>query len=222
MRGLVFGHAGSMFVAEWMTRDVITVAPGETMAVAARLLAKHHIRQLPVVQDQALVGLLTKSDLLRACPPDLNPFSLAGAVASELAGPIRQIMTTEVITVRSDSPLEHAAHLLIDRRVNALPVVNGARLAGILTGLDISRALLAALGAGAKGVRVTVELETGEDVFTRVGALATKHEVRVCSVATFEHDRKHIAVLRLDENSEGLIDDLWKSGYRVSSVARFG
>jgi acetoin utilization protein AcuB len=211
-----------MFVAEWMTRDVITVTSRETMAVAARLLAKHHIRQLPVVQDQALVGLVTKSDLLRACPSDLNPFSLGGAVATELAGPIRQIMTTEVITAKPESPLEHAAHVLIDRRINSLPVVSGPRLVGILTGLDISRALLAALGAGARGVRITLEVGDGEDVFARVGALAAKHEVRVRSVAAFEHEGKHIAVLRLDEEREGLLDDLWNSGYRIASVARFG
>ena len=158
---------------------------------------------------------------LRACPPDLNPFSLIGSVATELARPIRDIMTTEVVTARPDSPLEEAAHLLIDRRINALPVVANLRLAGILTGSDISRALLAALGAGTPGVRITFDVADGEDVFTLVSALAAKHEVRVHNVTTFEQGGHHVAIVRLDQERAAMVEALWQSGHRVSSVARF-
>jgi acetoin utilization protein AcuB len=211
-----------MFVAEWMSRDVMTADPDEKISAAARLMAQHHIRQLPVVDKGLLVGLVTKSDLLRACPPDLNPFSLAAAVATELAHPIRHIMTTEVITVAPESPLEQAAHTLIDRRINALPVVTGRRLVGILTSSDICRSLLAALGAGSPGVRITFEIGGSEDVFASVAALAAKHGARVRNVTAFEHEGRHVAVVRLDEERGGFLDDLWKSGHRVDSVARFG
>jgi acetoin utilization protein AcuB len=211
-----------MFVAEWMSRDVLTVGPDEKISDAARVLAQHRIRQLPVVENRALVGLMTKSDLLRACPPDLNPFSLAGADARELARPVRQVMTTELITVAPDAPLERAAHILIDRRINALPVSKGRELVGILTGSDISRALLAALGAGSPGVRITFEVGGSEDVFASVAVLAKKHGVRVRSVTAFEHQGKHTAVIRLDEERAAFLDDLWQSGHRIDSVARFG
>ncbi len=211
-----------MFVAEWMSRDVMTVGPDEKISVAARVLARHRIRQLPVVESHVLVGLMTKSDLLRACPPDLNPFSLAGAVAQELARPIRQVMTTELITIAADAPMERAAHILIDRRINALPVVKGRELVGILTGSDISRALLAALGAGSPGVRITFTVGGSEDVFSSVAALASQHGVRVRNVTVFEHQGKHTAVVRLDQERAAFLDDLWKSGHRIDSVARFG
>ncbi len=210
-----------MLVAEWMTRDVLTVGPEDKVSMAAHILGKRRIRQVPVVEGECLVGLVTKSDLLRACPPDLNPFSLIGSVATELARPIRDIMTTEVVTARPDSPLEEAAHLLIDRRINALPVVANLRLAGILTGSDISRALLAALGAGTPGVRITFDVADGEDVFTLVSALAAKHEVRVHNVTTFEQGGHHVAIVRLDQERAAMVEALWQSGHRVSSVARF-
>jgi acetoin utilization protein AcuB len=165
---------------------------------------------------------MTKSDLLRACPPTLNPFSLAGAEAKELARPIRQIMTTEIVTIAPDAPLETAAHVLIDRRINALPVTKGRELVGILTGQDISRALLAALGAGNPGVRITFEVGGSEDVFASVAALASKHGVRIRSVTAFEHQGKHTAVVRLDKEHAAFVEDLWKGGHRVGSVARFG
>jgi acetoin utilization protein AcuB len=210
-----------MLVAEWMTRDVLTVEPGDKVSTAAQILGKQRIRQVPVVEGNSLVGLVTKSDLLRACPPDLNPFSLIGSVATELARPIRDIMTTEVITTRSESPLEEAAHQLIDRRINALPVVANAQLVGILTGSDISRALLAALGAGTPGVRITFDVTEDEDVFALVSALAAKHKAHVHNVTTFGRDGHHVAIVRLDEERAAMVEELWQSGHRVSSVARF-
>ena len=210
-----------MLVAEWMTRDVLTVGPEDKVSTAAHILGKRRIRQVPVVEGECLVGLVTKSDLLSACPPDLNPFSLIGSVTSELARPIRDIMTTDVATARPDSPLEEAAHQLIDRRINSLPVVSNLRLVGILTGSDISRALLAALGAGTPGVRITFDVADHEDVFALVSALARTHEARVHNVTAFEHDGHHVAIVRLDQERPGMVEALWKSGHRVSSVARF-
>jgi len=210
-----------MLVAEWMTRDVVSVGPDDMISTAAHVLGKRRIRQVPVVEGDCLVGLVTKSDLLRTCPPDLNPFSLIGSVANELARPIREIMTTDIFTTRPDSPLEEAAHQLIDRRINALPVVTNLRLGGILTGSDISRALLAALGAGTPGVRITFEVAGHEDVFALVSALAAKHEARVHNVTTFERDGQHVAIVRLDQERPGMVEALWQSGHRVSSVARF-
>jgi acetoin utilization protein AcuB len=210
-----------MLVAEWMTRDVLTVGPDDKVSRAARILGKRRIRQVPVVDADNLVGLVTKSDLLRACPPDLNPFSLIGSVANELARPIHDIMTTDIITTRPESPLEEAAHQLIDRRINALPVVGNLRLAGILTGSDISRALLAALGAGTPGVRITFDVAADEDVFALVSALAAKHGARIHNVTTFEQGDHHVAIVRLDEERAAMVEELWQSGHRVSSVARF-
>ena len=210
-----------MLVAEWMTRDVATVGSDDKISTAAHILGKRRIRQVPVVDGDRLVGLVTKSDLLRACPPDLNPFSLGGWVATELARPIREIMTAELITARPDSPIEEAAHQLIDRRINALPVAAGSQLVGILTGSDISRALLAALGAGTPGVRITFDVAGDEDVFTLVSTLAGKHGARVHNVTAYERDGQHIAIVRLDHEKPALVEELWQSGHRVSSVARF-
>jgi acetoin utilization protein AcuB len=210
-----------MLVAEWMTRPVISIGPNEKSSHAAAIMGHRRIRQVPVVEEDRLVGLVTKSDLLRACPPDLNPFSLVGPIAEELARPIRYIMTSSPIVVAPDEPLEGAARLLIDKRVNALPVVSGSRLTGIITGSDISRALLAALGAGAPGVRITFEVGDDEDVFTFVTGLAQRHAVRVVSVTAFEHDKQRTAVVRLDQEKQPMIEEIWKTGHLVSSVARF-
>jgi acetoin utilization protein AcuB len=174
------------------------------------------------VEHDRLVGLLTKSDLLRACPPHLNPFSLSATHAAELAQPVRQVMTTQVITVSSDEPLEGAARLIIERRINALPVISvSLRVQGILTSSDISRALLAALGAGSPGVRITFEVQPNENVFSFISSLAAQHGARVVNITAFEHQGRYQAVVRLDQEKAAMVEALWQSGHKVSSVARF-
>lgn len=53
-------------VSEVMTKSVVTVGPKGSMAEAARLMLRHRIGALPVVEDQRVVGILTETDLLRA------------------------------------------------------------------------------------------------------------------------------------------------------------
>ena len=53
-------------VFEFMTTDVITVGPGDSIMDAARLMRRHKISGLPVVYDDRLVGILTENDLLDA------------------------------------------------------------------------------------------------------------------------------------------------------------
>jgi acetoin utilization protein AcuB len=130
-------------------------------------------------------------------------------------------MTTDTVTVAPETPLEGAARLLIQRNINALPVVSAGRLVGIIAGSDICRALLAALGAGVPGARITFDVGDDEDVFTFVTNLARKHGVHVVSVTAFEQDKQRVAVVRVDQEKPDMVDEIWRSGHRVSSVARF-
>jgi acetoin utilization protein AcuB len=211
-----------MLVAEWMSRNVVSVGINDKISRAATFMSRLHIKQVPVLDDDRLVGLVTRSDVLRACPPDLNPFSLLGPVADELARSVRYFMTAETVSVAPETPLEGAARLLIERNINALPVVSAGRVVGIIAGSDICRALLAALGAGGPGTRITFDVGEDEDVFTFVTGLARKHGVQVVSVTAFEQEKRRVAVVRVDQEKPQMVDEIWRTGHRVSSVARFG
>jgi acetoin utilization protein AcuB len=210
-----------MLVGQWMSRDVVAVGVNDRISRVAALMSRLRIKQVPVLDDDRLAGLVTRSDLIRACPPDLNPFSLLGPIAEELARPVRHFMMTETVTVAPETPLEGAARLLIDRNINALPVVSAGRLVGIIAGSDICRALLAALGAGVPGARITFDAGAEEDVFTFVTDLARRHGVRVVSVTAFEQEKQRVAVVRVDQEKAAMVDEIWRTGHRVSSVARF-
>lgn len=107
-----------------MTREVITTTPQATALEAARTLAEHHISGMPVCDQGRLVGILTESDL-----PGVEP----GEVT------VRELMTTEVITVAPETPVPEIASLLAQHDIKRVPVMAGDRLVGIVSRGDIVR-----------------------------------------------------------------------------------
>lgn len=214
-----------MLVAEWMTRDPVTITATATLGEVAALMTRRKIRRVPVVaaQDGPLLGIISKGDVLGGAPANLNPFSPAADGDPRLTVPLRPIMTLAPVTVAADLPLEVAAQLMIDRKIGGLPVMTGPRLVGILTESDLFRAFAAALGGAGAGLRITFELSPGEDVVPLVVKLASHHHQRVTSVATYVVAGRALAVVRLvGPDSPALVDELWKTGHQVRSVLRLG
>lgn len=111
---------------EIMSAPVITVSPDEAIGDVAELLRAKDISGVPVVDaDGALLGLVSEYDLL----------AKQGTTA-------RDLMTTSVISVSSDTPVTDVRHLLVDRRIRRLPVIDQGRLVGIVSRGDVT-ALLA-------------------------------------------------------------------------------
>jgi len=118
-------------VADFMTRDLVTVRPSDDVALAESLLRLGGIRHLPVVEGGRLEGLLTQRDLLRALASD-RP----GARQQPVAG----IMIRDVTTVPPEAGLAHAAKLMLERKFGCLPVCDAAgALLGIVTESDFVR-----------------------------------------------------------------------------------
>lgn len=147
-----------MKVREVMTRDVMTVSPETTIKEVAILLAKHHISGVPVLENGAIVGIITEGDLLprrkRVPFTDEELPALFGkyTVGEELKAlfqqawsrKIQEIMTPghDVLTADADEALEEAAARMASEEVKRLPVVEDGKLVGILSRLDILRALV--------------------------------------------------------------------------------
>jgi CBS domain-containing protein/rubredoxin len=110
-----------MRVNEIMTTDVVSVRAESTIESAARLLARHRISGLPVMnQDGKLVGLVTEYDLI----------AKQGATVAD-------IMSHSVISVSPDTAVEEVAHLLANRRIRRVPVLDGDQLVGIVSRSDL-------------------------------------------------------------------------------------
>jgi len=124
-----------------MTPDPAVVAPSDSAANALALMDSLRVRHLPVVEDGALVGIVSDRDLLARSGHGV----LGGGGEGGLA-PVRDVMRRDPITAAPDDLIVAAVTELSVHRIGCLPVVEAGRLVGIVTETDFLR-LLALLGA---------------------------------------------------------------------------
>ena len=130
-------------VSSIMTSDVQTVSVNNSLQEANDLFSKHHIRHIPVVSGEKLIGILSHTDILR--------ISFGNTFGDEQTGgdqaifdmlSINQVMKHSPVTVSPDDTLKDAAQVLADREFHALPVVQDDRLVGIITTTDLIKYFL--------------------------------------------------------------------------------
>jgi acetoin utilization protein AcuB len=130
-----------MKVVDVMTRTPLVVTPEETVGQADELMTENRIRQLPVVEGAALLGIVTDRDIRSFLSNSL----LADSDARERAlnRPVRELMTTEPLTLSPDDELQDAVELLVEEKIGGIPVVDEAEgLVGIVTYVDILECFL--------------------------------------------------------------------------------
>ena len=116
---------------------VVTVHADETLDRAAQLMAEHSSAHLVVVEPGTgiPVGVLSTLDLARFAA-DWNGAGV-GAGKERDAMKVSDVMTTDVLTVGSETPLRDVAALLTERRISGLPVVDEGRVVGVVSEGDI-------------------------------------------------------------------------------------
>ena len=119
-----------MKVRDIMSDKVIGIGPDETVEVAARQLAQYNIGALPVCgADGKLCGLVTDRDLVTRClAANLSPANTK----------IRDIMTSQVVSVKPDMEAGVAAHLMGRQQIRRLPVTEEGRLCGMISLGDLA------------------------------------------------------------------------------------
>lgn len=138
-----------------MTRDVVTVRKGNSIDEAMRLMSKHRVSGLPVVDTAGnLVGMITESDVLlkglstppevRAQPPGLfapKPHGVDEAYRRAQSEIVEEAMTTKVVVFMEDSLVVDIARAMIERAINRVPIVDGSKMVGIVSRRDVIRAI---------------------------------------------------------------------------------
>jgi acetoin utilization protein AcuB len=207
----------------WIIRHPVTVPPGLSITEAAIRMVRDRLRHLLVVEQRphqppTLLGIVSAHDVARAFPPDLNPFSIE-AWDRPIGRPVAEIMAQKMVTVTPNTPIEEAARLLRIHKIGALPVVDTAGLAGILTESDVLGALGEIVGGDASGVRITFDISDGEDTIPAVVTLANRHGLRLASVLTMTHAGRRLCTVRVGgHETQAFVDALWASHHVVLSV----
>lgn len=149
-----------MRVGEVMRRELVTVGPELPLHELQDLLLRQRVSGVPVVEGGNVVGVVSRSDVVRQLEVErsqletiaafyLEPFDvetesesqrreLPEAVGARLEKlRVRDAMVRDVLSVAPDASLAAAARLMVERRVHRLLVVEGGRLAGLVSALDL-------------------------------------------------------------------------------------
>tara|TARA_R110002049_G_scaffold151804_2_gene315566 strand:- start:3234 stop:3653 length:420 start_codon:yes stop_codon:yes gene_type:complete len=126
-----------------MTAPVITLKKNDSLEKAEQLFKKHHIRHIPIVSDNVIVGMLSYTDLLRLSFADYtdNINDDADALVYNMFT-IKQVMKRNIVTISSSSSIKEVAGVLATKEFHALPVVDNNKLVGIVTTTDLIKYLL--------------------------------------------------------------------------------
>lgn len=142
-------------VQQCMTHPAMTIAPGISIRVAHQIMRDYHIRHLPVIEGNHLVGILSNGDIRRAMPSSATSLSVWEIHALWDKVTVESIMSRNLITVKPDTPILEAVRLMYGHRFNSLPVLDdNERLVGILTEVDVYLLLLQS-AEGGKGDTAT-------------------------------------------------------------------
>ena len=119
-----------MKVSEVMTREVQTIRPDQSAQEAASFMLSADAGSIPVAEGDRLIGMITDRDIaVRGVAKGHGPDT-----------PVRDLMTDDLIVVRSDDDIEEAAEKMSGAQVRRLPVIDDQeRLCGIISLGDLSR-----------------------------------------------------------------------------------
>ena len=126
---------GGITAGSVMSRDVQFATPETTLEQAWKMLASHHLKTLPVLQQGKLVGIVSLSDLVGPAM-QRGRFSWRGLFGRK-AVRMEQVMSRRVVSVSSQHPLQRLLPLLCEQGLHCLPVLDAGKLVGVITQTDL-------------------------------------------------------------------------------------
>ena len=150
-----------MHASDIMSHPVVTVASDTTVAELARTMVEKRISAVPIMEHEAMIGIVTEGDLLRRAEIGSEHsrsrwaelafanWDLAAEYTTEHGRRASDVMTRKVVTVAPSATVRHIADTLESRHIKRVPVVDDDRLVGIISRANLMQAL-ASIGSGAQ------------------------------------------------------------------------
>jgi CBS domain-containing protein len=128
----------TVFARDIMNAPVQVVSPDATVAHARNLMVRHHISRLPVMENGALVGILTKKDIAYR----MRRGEAAWRRRPLDRVPVGALMTENPVVVQPDTGVREIARIFTQRNFSSVPVVDEQGMAGIITKTDLMKSAL--------------------------------------------------------------------------------
>ncbi len=200
-----------------MTTSVLFAHPDTSVQETAKTLAENHISGMPVIDDKgALIGMITEGDLLHRAEIGTgvgkrawwleflaSTRELAHGYVREHSHKVRDLMTTDVVSVTEDTPVVQIAEMLERHRIKRVPVLKEGKVTGLVSRANLIRALASAVPDAVPSVAPEDEsirdaiVKAMKDTrwsLSREDVLVTHGVVHLWGIVTSEEERKAIRV----------------------------
>jgi len=175
-----------MLVGERMTRNPVTITEDTSIDDALHLMRERKVRRFPILDKAGhLVGIVSDKDLLHAAPSPASTLSVYEMHYLLAKLTVKKVMSSPVITISPDVPLEDAARIMADNKIGGLPVLDGDKLVGIITETDIFKILLELMGGRTSGLRVTVSLPDRRGNLAKLTQALADRGANIISLVTY-------------------------------------
>ena len=193
-----------------MATNVVTINKEASIQEALTLMKQGSIRHLPVVDaEKTLIGWVTDADLRGV---------LIASMLEELS--LEDVMVRKPVKTHPDAPIEEAARLLLERKIGGLPVLEGGKLVGVLTVVDVLSAFITILGMLGNSTRLDVKMTAGADQLDEITRLVHDHQAEVISICHLpvSEGKESVYSFRLKKcDVAPLVTALKKQGFDVAS-----
>ncbi len=207
-----------MIIDEIMTRKVITIKSRDTLYKAQELMVKNSIRHLPVTQKKELEGIITESDIRGAFIQN-NIDSSRVTILDPKEMRVEDFMTRNPQTVGPDTNVEDAALLIYKNKIGSLPVLDGDKLVGIISILDMLGLFIDMMGILHSSSRVDVIMDKDPKNFESVSKIIHGQDLNIISVGMApyaKNKKKQVYFFRLDLcETAPLVKKIEKAGFKV-------
>jgi acetoin utilization protein AcuB len=208
-----------MLVGDRMTKRPITITEDTGIDKALELMHSEKVRRLPVLNKQGqLVGIVSELDLLKASPSPATTLSIYELPYLLSRIKMRDIMTTDVVTVTEDTPLEEAALIMAENKIGGMPVMRDDKLVGIITETDLFKIFLEMLGAREEGVRISMLVPEKKGMLAKIAGKVAEMGGNLVAQGTImgeDPTNRQLTIKVTDVPEEQLVSAMEEMGLKI-------
>lgn len=206
-----------MSVADFMTKDIQTVAPDTKISVAVDLMNQNKIHRLPVIDDGKLVGIVTQRDIERTNPSQATSLSIyeVNYLLNDMT--VNDVMTKEVRTISADAFLEDAIYQMRQNQIGVLPVMDGSVIVGIITNNDILDSFLDVTDYHEQSTVVQIYVKHDQvGVIFKVGQVMSENNFNIQTLMVTHQNGVRVVEIHVDSSDkEVLVEELKQAGFNA-------
>ena len=209
-----------MYVKNYMTTNLIVIGPEASMIDANDLMKQHNINRLPVVENERLVGLITRSIIAENSPSGATSLSKFEINYLLDKTKVKDIMEKQVIQISPDHLLEEAAVIMRNSNIGVLVVSENNHIKGIITDKDIFRAFADISGYNIPGSSVVVAVQQDRrGVIEEIGDALLESDSNLTNLVVYHTEDGIRVVIHIDsDDPSDLVEKLKNRNLIVNSV----